>query len=593
MLDTLERVERNALACLKPPDKLQLSKWIERDVRLPDDVSATPGPVRLWPFQHEIADAIGDPGIERVTLVKPVRVGFTTLLTGAIGNFVKNDPAPMLALLPTEADCRDYVVSDLEPVFEASGELGELLSGDQSENGRNTLMSRRFPGGFLKVVAAKAPRNLRRHNIRVLIIDEADGMEVTKEGGPIPLAIKRTLSFANRKIVIGSTPVFEDTSPVLRGWKNSDQRIFEVPCPECGGLTEIQWAHIKWDEGKPETAHFKCPHCEEKIHERHKRKMVQAGSWRALRPEVKDHAGFRMNALISLLANTSWAKLAAEFLESKNDPSDLQTFTNTILAQGWKTGGEELDDDDLAKKAEDFGLDAIPESVLFITVGVDVQHDRLEVTYLGHSEDKNAYVLGHNVIYGDWDDDTVWAELDEALKTKWNHPLGGVIGVSAAAVDSSDGTTTEKVYSFCFSRRSRKIIAIKGMDGNRSWLAASTSKKSGGKLHIVGVDTIKTHIRDRIEMGTLHFSGDLEPVWFEQLASEKMVRRYVRGQPKLGHERIPGRAAEALDCTVYAFASSRLVSPNWDKLRELAATPAGETLSRKERLAKMAGKLAS
>ena len=41
---------------------------------LPDGVSALPGPVRLWPFQREIADAIGDAEIGRVTLVKPVRV---------------------------------------------------------------------------------------------------------------------------------------------------------------------------------------------------------------------------------------------------------------------------------------------------------------------------------------------------------------------------------------------------------------------------------------------------------------------------------------------------------------------------------------
>lgn len=593
MQDTLDRITGEALSCLRPPDKLRLSKWIERDLRLPDDVSATPGPVRLWPFQPEIADAIGDPRIERVTLVKPVRVGFTTLLTGAIGNFVQNDPAPTLALLPTEADARDYVVSDLEPVFEASGELGRLLSGDQSENGRNTLLSRRFPGGFLKIVAAKAPRNLRRHNVRVLVIDEADGMEVTKEGSPIALAIKRTLSFGNRKIVVGSTPVLEDTSYVIRGWKASDQRIFEVPCPECGVFTEIQWAHIKWDEGKPETARFECPHCETPIQEGRKSAMVRAGRWRALRPEVRDHAGFRLNALVSLLANASWAKLAAEFLEAKNDPSELQTFTNTILAQGWKTGGEELDDSDLEAKAKDFGLETIPDQVLLITAGVDVQRDRLEITFVGHSEEKIAYILSHEVIWGDWDDDSTWAELDELLKTRWTHPLGGEIGVSAAAVDSSDGTVTEKVYSFCFARRARKIIAIKGADGNRPWLEASKSKKVGGRLHIVGVDSIKTHLRDRVSLGTLRFSGDLPSVWYEQFASEKMVRRYVKGQPKIGHERIAGRAAEALDCTVYGFAAARMITPNWESLRKKASTPVGDRPTREERLTALAGKLAS
>jgi hypothetical protein len=34
-------------------------------------VSASPGPVRLWPYQRAIADAIADPLIERITLVKP------------------------------------------------------------------------------------------------------------------------------------------------------------------------------------------------------------------------------------------------------------------------------------------------------------------------------------------------------------------------------------------------------------------------------------------------------------------------------------------------------------------------------------------
>jgi phage terminase large subunit GpA-like protein len=52
-----------------------LSDWIEGNIKLPEGVSALPGAVRLWPYQREIADAIGDPEIERVTLVKPVRVG--------------------------------------------------------------------------------------------------------------------------------------------------------------------------------------------------------------------------------------------------------------------------------------------------------------------------------------------------------------------------------------------------------------------------------------------------------------------------------------------------------------------------------------
>jgi phage terminase large subunit GpA-like protein len=73
--------------------------------------------------------------IKRISIVKPTSVGFTTLLTGAIGNCVANDPAPILALLPTKSDARDYVVSDIEPTFAASG-LGGMLTDDTERERR-------------------------------------------------------------------------------------------------------------------------------------------------------------------------------------------------------------------------------------------------------------------------------------------------------------------------------------------------------------------------------------------------------------------------------------------------------------------------
>lgn len=102
------KVSRRALLRLVPSPSLPLSEWIETHLRLPADVSATPGAVRLWPYQRAIADAIGDPALERVTLVKSVGVGFTTLLPGPLVSFIANEPAPILALLPTEAECCDY-----------------------------------------------------------------------------------------------------------------------------------------------------------------------------------------------------------------------------------------------------------------------------------------------------------------------------------------------------------------------------------------------------------------------------------------------------------------------------------------------------
>ena len=40
-----------------------------------------------------------------------------------LGAEVVNEPSPILLLLPTESDCRDYMVMDVEPIFEATPEL--------------------------------------------------------------------------------------------------------------------------------------------------------------------------------------------------------------------------------------------------------------------------------------------------------------------------------------------------------------------------------------------------------------------------------------------------------------------------------------
>ena len=63
---------------------------------------------------RQIADAIGDPKIERVSIIKSARIGFTTVMTGAIARHLVDQPCQALVLLPTESDARDYGVTGFE-----------------------------------------------------------------------------------------------------------------------------------------------------------------------------------------------------------------------------------------------------------------------------------------------------------------------------------------------------------------------------------------------------------------------------------------------------------------------------------------------
>jgi phage terminase large subunit GpA-like protein len=129
---------------------------MEEHIRLPAGDTAIPGPIRMWGYQRGIADAIGDPLIERVTVIKSARIGYTTLLVGTLANYVHNDPSSLLCLLPVKDDARNFVVSQVEPVFAESPVVRAKLDAPKAHaHDRDTMLFRRFTGGSLRVVSAR------------------------------------------------------------------------------------------------------------------------------------------------------------------------------------------------------------------------------------------------------------------------------------------------------------------------------------------------------------------------------------------------------------------------------------------------------
>ena len=405
-----------------------------------------------------------------------------------------------------------------------------------------------------------APHNLRSHNVRVLFLDEVDGYEVTSEGSAVKLAIGRTMSYPNRKIVLGSTPKDKDTSTIVAAYNESDQRVFECPCPLCGGFTELKWQHIVWPKDRPEEAKFKCPHCESLIDERYKAQMVENGEWRITRPDVKNHAGYRLSALVSPLENARWGLLAADWLVAQGSPNTLRVFINQTLAEAWEMQSV-IDKERIASHAENFDLHHLPPHIISMTAGIDVQDDRLEIVVCGWSKEVQnpaCYVIHHRVVFGHFSDPMLWTELDEFLLSRFPHPRGGTIGFDGAVVDAGDGDHSGVVMDFCNSRHKRRHIwAAKGYWGaTRARFAISKQDKQ--RFALIGVDALKGELFDKLQHGNrgMHFSNSLEPVFYQQLASEHRVVRLKSGMPVRRFERVSGGAkAEALDCLVYATAS--------------------------------------
>lgn len=571
-----QRLRRSVAKSLEPPLRISYSEWAKEYFKLSATASAATGKFRPWKFQRGILDAIGDPTLERVSVIKSTRTGYTKSLIASIGAIADNDPGPIILLMPTDDDARGIMVDEVDPAFKESPRIRGLMRHGRLD-GRNTLTQRSLMGGgSLKALAAAAPRNLRRHTARYLFCDEVDGMKITKEGDPLKIAEKRTDSYPDRKIVMGSTPIDDEGSIIIKRYNESDQRIFEVECPECLDRWELLWEHIEWTRGDYDSVRAICQKCGSPIEERWKPQMVENGEWRITRPEIRGHAGFRMNALISMFTNVSWSKLVEEFEKAeKNGPADLQVFTNTVLGKVWSSAIDYVDESVLMKRKEEFGLcwdmvssawrQDIPTDVAYITAGVDVQIDRLEVTFLGHSE-RNRWILGHHVVRGSPRLQSTWDALYSDLTTQWDHPLGGKISVSAACIDSGEGTMTQYVYDFCEKTQGEKFVAIKGDDGPKPAIKASASRrrKRTATLYIVGVDGIKTDILsslslDKVEPSAFRFSDSLTAEFYLQLNAERRVTEYKDGRPITIFQRVGKRRAEALDTVVYAIAAKHLI----------------------------------
>ncbi len=238
------------------------TSWIERTVCLPIGTSADPGPIRLPVYLREIAEALVAPGVEKVTVQKSARIGFSTLLSSLIAWHMTERPAAIMVVLPTELDARNAVVA-LEELFACSPALtGRLPNPSLGRSDRNTILVRKglVPGASLRLVGATAPRNLRAVSAKIVLIDEADALE-DREGDVVALAEARSLTFKDRRCVIGGTPLLASTSRVARSFAELDMRIYECRCPSCREYAELRWDQFHWEPGQPDTIRWACPAC--------------------------------------------------------------------------------------------------------------------------------------------------------------------------------------------------------------------------------------------------------------------------------------------------------------------------------------------
>lgn len=502
------------------------------------------------------------------------------LINNTIGYHIAHDPKSIMVMQPTLRDMQTWMEAKLNPMLDSTDVVRDRVAKARGREGVNNQQMKSFPGGFLMFSYSGSPNTMRGRSAPIILCDEIDGYEITTEGDQVQLLWQRAATFGDqRKLIETSTPTIKGVSKIEKAFEAGDQRRYWMPCPHCEQWQTLQWSQVTWDKDEeghlPETARYICEHNKCTITDGDKSWMLRNGEWRADKP-FKGHASFHLSELYSPWRR--WEDIVQSFLDKKN-ANDLQSFINVSLAETWEEAGESVDQHVLAERREDYAAE-VPDGVLVLTAGVDVQKDRIEVETVGWGADFESWGIDRTQLWGDPEETAVWEDLDRYLLQQWTNPDGNQLGVACACVDS--GYLTSSVYKWVAPRAGRRIYAVKGVAGEGKPVVQKSPKpRTPGKapktMFAVGVDGVKGSILSNLSRkeagpGYCHFPLNYPNEFFEQLTAEKRVTKYRKGFPY--REWVKTRARnEALDIRVYAYAAISILNPIWHSFKSKEEQP--------------------
>lgn len=585
---------------LKPDPILTVSEWADAHRILTRVSSAEPGRYRTsrTPYCKEIMDVLSvSSPITEVVFKKGAQVGGTEIGQNWMGYIIDHAPGPIMSVMPTKETAKKNSKIRIQPLIDSCPRLKAKVSETRGRDAGNTTLQKDFPGGTLVMAGANSAVDLRSMPVRYLFFDEEDGYpaDVGGEGDPVELAKKRTDTFSSKKKIFHcSTPTIEDRSLIEANFNLTDQRRYFVPCPSCNHMQWFQWQQLKWEWGNPDSVHYECEECSYKIANWQKTKMLAKGEWRATsKSKHKNLVGFHLSGLYSPVGWLSWADCVRQW-EEAHTPKNLEklkTFTNTVLGETWKDKGEAPEWKKLYKRRDTYELNSIPNGVCFLTAGVDIQKDRIEVEIVGWGRSKRTWSIDFRVLEGDPSavDGEPWLALEALLGEVWEARNKVDMPITRMAVDS--GYLTQTVYAWVRSMKTRRVVAVKGSDtmtipmgaGKQVDVKQGRKKiKRALKMYMLGVSFLKEELYAWLKMespeegephpyGFCHFP-QYDEEHFKRLTSETRETKWVRGKKK--YEWVANGRNEQLDCRVYARAAAslcgidRFKTSKWDSLEK-------------------------
>ncbi|EKF17075.1 phage terminase large subunit family protein [Nitratireductor pacificus] len=625
MLFNPERLKYEALAAAAtPPPPVDYLAWAKQNIVFSDRISAFPGPYNeaLFPFFSEILRALSpeDP-CSVVTLGKSAQVGGTILANIFTLGTMDMDPCDFLYVHPTEENAARWSKTKLMPLVRETDAIRALFSESSRDGGNSILYKERIDGrGAIQAAGANSPAGLSMISPRKQVQDDLAKWSMNEAGDPETQADSRSKAFFNRKVFKISTPLVSPGCRITTNFHLGTQESYHVPCPHCHEMQALRWENMRdhIDPERPEKAHFVCVHCGCEIEEHHRSWMVapeNGAHWVAKYPDrARHHRSFHIWVAYSPLE--SWEALARAWLKVQSGGPDEkekgagaeQVFFNDWLGLPFEAESKAVAWEDLRDRGEETGFKRglVPAEALALSLGLDVQGDRVEWQLVGYGRNRfrcvmdrgivdyraGSHLPGYRAHTGHISEPEVRAALDRLLKRTWPDEWGNQRSADIAAIDGN--AYTEDVWGWVRKHPKSRVIMVRGDNRDNARLLSQvrefdrkgkpkkqkwTSRFFNFNASIMKIGLYRDLKKDDPERaGYVRFALGLGDDFYQQVTSEVRVEERTRtGHPRYVWKLPSGQRNEALDMMNQAHAGAiRLgitywTDEEWDMLAERLA----------------------
>ena len=584
-----------------------VSEWATRKRVMPSGLSARPGPWS-WnetPYLREIADCYSaNSSINYFAFMKPTQIGATVgIIENAMGYLIEHGLGPQLFISGDQQMAEDSMATKVDDMIASAGLSDKIMPVVIKKNGKATgdrKDLKAYAGTYMKAVGPNSESKLRgfpapyNHHDEVDVYPQTIVKNGQSTGNPLEKIDRRADSYGiTKRMYYGSTPKESATSQIEPLYEQGDKREYRFECPYCRHKQKIKWKNLEWDKDKDgmllleyqdidgvqipknDPVYLVCESdkkCKIRYSDKYdmliEKNFGGTAEWvPTKKPDRPNMRSYHINALYGF---RTWIDIVLQWQRVKDDPLLLPDFINDVLGETWKDTAEKPDEHELMQYAEDWPIGFINKNVVMLTLGVDVQKDRLECMMVGWARQRQSYVIQYWTLPGNPAllEDKCWNELDKIISADYMKEDGEILRITITGIDQQ--FLTETVNAFCdqfeyhrgvvdgvypiLARESINEGLVKKLSGQIATPILAMSDQPLKKMIYGILKKRKPRIDGTYPHSYIHFSKEYNIDFYKQLVAEEYVTerdKYKRMKTIIVNSK--QRRNEVLDTFKYNF----------------------------------------